>query len=87
MADSVPETPTPTSTPADRPPSPWLVPAEAAARARVSTKTIYAAVRRGDLKAARVGGRRSIRILPEWVDAWLRATAEPEISRGWRVAR
>jgi hypothetical protein len=34
-------------------------------------KTIYREVKAGRLRAARVGGRRELRLLPEWVDAWL----------------
>lgn len=52
-------------------PDEWLVPAEAAKHAKVSPACIYAAVARGDLRAVRVGGRRSIRLRRGWVDAWL----------------
>jgi excisionase family DNA binding protein len=58
-------------------PSPWLTTIEAAARARVGPKTIYAAVRSGRLRAARIGGRRELRFLAAWVDAWLEADATP----------
>jgi len=58
------------------PPSPWLTPAEAAARAQVSVQTLYREARAGRLRVARVGGRRKIRIKPEYVDAWLEATTE-----------
>jgi excisionase family DNA binding protein len=51
--------------------SPWLTVKEAATRARCGVKTIYREVRAGRLRAARVGGRRELRLLPEWVDAWL----------------
>jgi hypothetical protein len=34
-------------------------------------KTIYREVKAGRLRAARIGGRRELRLLPEWVDAWL----------------
>lgn len=71
-------------------PSPWLTADQAAKRARVGSKTVYAAVRAGQLRAARIGGRRSLRFLAGWVDAWLEATAMPiETARGtsFRVAR
>ena len=62
--------------------SPWLTAAEAANHARVGIKTIYGAVRSGRLRAARIGGRRELRFLSLWVDAWLEASAEPiEIKR------
>lgn len=51
--------------------SPWLTVAEAADRARCGVKTIYREVRARRLKAARMGGRRELRLLPEWIDAWL----------------
>lgn len=62
-------------------PSPWLTVPEAAARARVSRRTIYDACRRGQLRHARVGGRRDIRLRAEWVDAWLEASAPREVTR------
>jgi excisionase family DNA binding protein len=53
--------------------SPWLTVNEAAERARCGPKLIYREVAAGRLKAARVGGRRELRILPGWVDQWLLA--------------
>jgi excisionase family DNA binding protein len=52
-------------------PSPWLTVDEAARRARCGLKTIYREVRAGRLRAARVGGRRELRLLSVWVDEWL----------------
>jgi excisionase family DNA binding protein len=49
----------------------WLKVAEAAEYAGVSRDTIYTACERRELGHARVGGRRSIRLKPEWIDAWL----------------
>jgi excisionase family DNA binding protein len=57
----------------DKATSPWLTVTEAAARARCGPKLIYREVRAKRLKAARVGGRRELRLLLEWVDAWLLA--------------
>jgi excisionase family DNA binding protein len=56
-------------------PSPWLTVAEAAQRARCGVKTLYREVRAGRLRAARIGGRRELRLRPEWVDAWLDQTS------------
>ena len=54
--------------------SPWLTAAEAAERAQCGVKTIYREVQQKRLRAARIGGRRELRFLGEWVDAWLLAT-------------
>jgi excisionase family DNA binding protein len=53
--------------------SPWLTVKEAAERARCGVKLIYREVEAQRLRAARVGGRRELRILPEWIDQWLLA--------------
>jgi excisionase family DNA binding protein len=55
----------------------WFTPKEAAQRARCGVKTIYKEVKAGRLRAARVGGRRELRMKPEWVDAWLESTTTP----------
>jgi excisionase family DNA binding protein len=71
-------------------PTTWLTVAEAAKHTQVSARTIYFAVRAGTLRHARVGGRRSLRFRPDWVDAWLTAENTPtEVPRGttFRVAR
>ena len=49
----------------------WLKIDEAADRARCGPKTIYRAVRSGQLRAARIGGRRELRFLESWIDCWL----------------
>lgn len=49
----------------------WLKVREAADRARCGSKTIYRAVRSGQLRAARIGGRRELRFLESWIDHWL----------------
>ena len=50
---------------------PWLNVAESAEYCGLSRDTIYTACERKELRHARVGGRRSIRLKPEWIDAWL----------------
>ncbi len=51
--------------------SPWLTVKEAAARARCGTKLIYREVTAERLQAARVGGRRELRLRADWIDDWL----------------
>ena len=57
--------------------SPWLTAEQAAARAQVGVKLVYREVTACRLRAARIGGRRELRFLAEWVDEWLERTAEP----------
>jgi excisionase family DNA binding protein len=52
----------------------WLTVSEGAQYAGVSRDTIYTACERRELRHARIGGRRSIRIKPEWIDGWLEPT-------------
>ena len=59
--------------------SEWLTVTEAADHARCGKSLIYGEVQRGKLRAARLGGRRELRFLPEWVDAWLLATSTPVV--------
>ena len=59
--------------------TPWLTAFEAAERSKVGLKTVYREVKAGRLRAARVGGRRELRLLPEWVDAWLESTSTPVV--------
>lgn len=61
------------------PDSPWLTADQAAERAQVGVRLIYAEVRAGRLKAAKIGGRRELRFLAAWVDAWLEAYSTPVI--------
>ena len=49
----------------------WLNVAEGAGYAGVSRDTIYTACERGELRHARIGGRRAIRLKPMWIDEWL----------------
>lgn len=52
----------------------WLTVEDAADRARCGVKLIYREVNAGRLRAAKLGGRRELRLLPEWVDQWLLAS-------------
>lgn len=49
----------------------WLNVGEGAEYAGLSRDTIYTACERKELRHVRVGGRRSIRLKPERIDAWL----------------
>lgn len=55
----------------------WLDVTEAAAHAKCGKRSIYSAVSRRRLRAARLGGRRELRFLPRWIDEWLLATCTP----------
>jgi excisionase family DNA binding protein len=59
--------------------SEWLTVGEAAQHARCGKSLIYSEVHRGKLRAARLGGRRELRFLAAWIDAWLLATSTPTI--------
>ena len=54
--------------------TPWLRIQEAAAYARCGRKLLYREIAAGRLRAARVGGRREIRLRQQWIDDWLEAT-------------
>lgn len=58
----------------------WLTVTEGAEHAGVSRDTIYTACERGELRNARIGGRRSIRLKPEWIDAWLERHAREAVA-------
>ena len=55
--------------------SEWLTPLASAQVAHVPVRIIYAAVRAGACRAARVGGKKQIRIKRAWLDAWLESLA------------
>lgn len=57
----------------------WLTVDEAARHAKCGKRSIYLGVHQGRLRAARLGGRRELRFLAEWVDAWLLATSTPVV--------
>jgi excisionase family DNA binding protein len=49
----------------------WLTVTQAAEYAGVSRDTIYTACERREIRHARLGGRRAIRLKPQWIDEWL----------------
>lgn len=51
-------------------PDTWLTLAEASAYAKLSTACLRRAIKRGELKAVRVSGRRALRLRPAWIDEW-----------------
>jgi len=61
--------------------TPWRTVQQVADRALCGPKLIYREVKAGRLRAARIGGRRDIRILDAWVDAWLEAASTPAETR------
>ena len=55
-------------TPASRP---WLTVTEAGHYMRTGRRLTYRAIKSGDLRHVRVGGRHEIRTRAEWCDLWL----------------
>jgi excisionase family DNA binding protein len=60
----------------------WLNVREGAEYACVCRDTVYTACERREIRHARVGGRRAIRLKPEWIDAWLERHALDTQDRG-----
>lgn len=60
----------------------WFTVSEGAEYAGVSRDIIYTACERRELHHARIGGRRSIRLKAEWIDAWLERHARGAIVKG-----
>ena len=56
----------------------WLTTREVADRACCGPKTIRRAVRKGQLRAARIGGRGELKFLENWIDEWLVGQIMPE---------
>jgi excisionase family DNA binding protein len=65
------------SPPPDPAATQWITVAEAAAYAHVSASILYREVQARRLRAARLGGRRNLRLRRDWIDAWLEASATP----------
>jgi excisionase family DNA binding protein len=66
----------------------WLKVPQTAHHAGVSRDTIYTACARAELRHVRIGGRRAIRLKPEWVDDWLEryARGSERFAAGLRAA-
>jgi len=62
-------------------PSDWFTIREAASYTRCGVKTLYRAIRGGELRAARVGGRRKVVVRKEWLDAYLEACSDNNTPR------
>ncbi len=59
----------------NQPTNTWLSVKQAATRAGCSDDTIYQAVARKEIRHTRIGGRRVLKFLPDWVDEWMNASA------------
>jgi hypothetical protein len=59
----------------------WLTATQGAAYAKCRVQSLYLAVKRKKLRAARINGQRrgALRFLHAWIDAWLVASATIEI--------
>jgi excisionase family DNA binding protein len=55
----------------------WMTVGQAAARAQLHPATLRRAIKAGRLRHARVNQTKAIRILPEWVDAYLLGVSTP----------
>lgn len=57
--------------------SPWLKVEQARRVAQCGAKLLYREIKAGRLRAARLGGRRDIRIHRQWIDEWLSNLEHP----------
>jgi excisionase family DNA binding protein len=55
----------------------WLTAEQAALYMQCGVKVVYRAAVRGELRVARIGGRRDIRTKRDWIDAYLESRALP----------
>jgi excisionase family DNA binding protein len=61
--------------------TPWLTLAQASARTQTHPATLRREMAAGRLRHARIGGRKAIRLRPEWLDAWLEQSSTPVEAR------
>lgn len=52
-------------------PETWLTVEDAARRIQASRRSVYRAIKAGELKAAKINGRGDLRIAASWIDEWL----------------
>ena len=57
--------------------SDWLTVEQARNIAQCGAKLLYREIKAGRLRAARIGGRRDLRIQRSWIDEWLTRCATP----------
>ena len=55
--------------------SPWLTVKQSGQYTQSSRRLIYNEIKAGRLRAARIGGRRELRLRREWLDQWLESSA------------
>jgi excisionase family DNA binding protein len=66
----------------------WRTVKQACAIAQCGPKQLYREIAAGRLRAARIGGRRDLRIHRRWIDQWLEQAATPvEVATGRHRAR
>ena len=61
----------------ERQPPRWLDVRAAAQYAGVSVDSIYKACSLKELRHTRIGGRRVLKFLPEWLDEWIAGSVVP----------
>lgn len=57
--------------------TPWMVTKESADYSRRSPRILRRAVKNGELRAARIGGRGELMFRKEWLDEWIESLARP----------
>jgi hypothetical protein len=57
--------------------TPWLTLKASCAYTQRGPRSLRAAVKRGELRAAQLGGQRVLLFRAEWLDQWLEALAPP----------
>ena len=71
MQQTTSTTPAPTSSPSN-----WRTVREQADRIKASPRSLYRAIRAGQLRAAPINGRGDLRICDDWMKDWLESRAK-----------